>query len=405
MPNPGSEHTGARIKRARLNAGYTQRELAEHTYLSLGTIRKVEQGERLPTVGTLTAVARALHVTVEDLTGQPYRHRPQDEQVHAPIAGIRAALRHWDLPPDWFDRPRPLHEVRTDVTTALEYRSAGRLSRLGQLLSGLIEELTASVHQHEGRDRRQAARLLSFTYDMAHTLTHRLGYPDLRGQVEDRLRWSAGLADDPLLVALAEYDRVQTFKSAHEYDAGLRIMEMARRRLVEEATTRGPEYITVLGGMRLRDVTLASRLGDPAATKHHISEARKLLEQLPNQDDRRHYRLIFGRGNLAIHEVQASVELAQLEDAEKTIRSTVLPASVTPTRRSAWHVHAARAYVAAGRPKKALEELKEARAAAPQITKYRPMARDAATLLNLQFRHVPEDLQALNSWFGINLSS
>lgn len=48
MPTDPYEYIGARIASYRKLAGYTQQELAEHAHLSLGGIRKVERGERLP---------------------------------------------------------------------------------------------------------------------------------------------------------------------------------------------------------------------------------------------------------------------------------------------------------------------------------------------------------------------
>lgn len=402
MPDPNDIHIGARMASRRKLAGYTQRQLSEHSHLSLGTIRKVERGERSPTPSVLTGVARVLHVTVEDLTGQPYRQLPQDEQVHAPITEVRAALRHWDLPADWFEQPRPLSEVQADVQSATEHRVRGRLTRLGEALPALLEELTASVHLRTGREQRHAARLLSLAYDLAHTLTYRLGYPDLRGQVEDRLRWAAGLSGDPLLMALAEYKRVETFKSAHEYGAGLRVLQAARERLADEGRGRGAECVTVLGGMRLREVTLASRQRDKAATEHHLEAARTLLDQLPRVDDQRHYSVVFGKGNLAIHEIQARLELQQVAEADKVIdKNKTLPGTVPPTRVSAYHINVARVHIEADRREDALSNLQKARHAAPQVTRYKPMARDAALLLTMKYRRTTEELRSLSTWFGL----
>ncbi|MBA0053090.1 XRE family transcriptional regulator [Streptomyces sp. AJS327] len=395
-------HIGARMAAHRKLAGYTQRELSEHAHLSLGCIRKVERGERLPTAGVLTAVARTLRLTVEDLTGQPYRRHRADERVHGPITGVRAALRHWDLPGDWFERPRPLPQLHAEVRTAYGFRLAGRLTQLGDQLPALMEELTAAVHLRTGaRERRRAARLLALTYDLAHTLTYRLGYPDLRGQVEDRLRWAARLSNDPLMTALAEYKRVESFKSAHEYDAGLRALRAARERLLEETTAHhDPSLVTVLGGLRLREVTMASRARDTEATEHHLERARELLGTLPAPDDRRHHSLVFGGGNVAIHELQAQLELRRLAEAELVISRTRLPATVPPTRVSAWHINAARVHLAADRRESALRHLRLARTAAPQVTRYKPMARDTALLLTMKYRRTSEELRALNHWFG-----
>lgn len=404
MYDPDDDHIGARIAAHRKLAGHTQRDMAERAHLSLGCVRKVERGERLPTAGVLSAVARALRTTVEDLSGQPYRREPRDDRVHAPITAVRAALRHWDLPADWFAAPRPLPALRAELRAASEHRLAGRLTQLGTLLAGLLEELTAAVHLGKGaRERRQAARLLALAYDLTHTLTYRLGYPDLRGQAEDRLRWAAGLSGDPLLRALADYKRVEAFKSAHEYDAGLRALAVAREQLVETAPAPGDAAtVTVLGGMRLREVTIAARMYDAEATAHHLDEARQLLARLPSAEDRRHHTLVFGSGNLAVHELQARLELQHVSEAERLFHTTRLPATLPPSRVSAWHVHAARVHLAADKRERALRDLQLARRAAPQITRFRPMARDAALLLMMKYRRTTEEVRALNTWFGLD---
>ncbi|WP_326807821.1 helix-turn-helix domain-containing protein [Streptomyces sp. NBC_01775] len=407
MPQPDDAHIGARIAAHRKMAGYTQHGLSAHAHLSLGCVRKVERGERLPTAGVLTAVARALRTTVEDLSGQPYRREPRDDRVHAPITAVRAALRHWDLPGDWFQLPRPLPVLKAELRMASTYRLAGRLTQLGTGLAGLLEELTAAVHLRENAaERRQAARLLALAYDLTHTLAYRLGYPDLRGQVEDRLRWAAGLAGDPLLVALADYKRVEAFKSAHEYDAGLRAMAVARERLSEAAPAADDAaFVTVLGGMRLREVTIAARMYDAEATAHHLEEAGALLGRLPTGEDRRHHTLVFGSGNLAIHEIQARLELQHMSEAERLIRTTRLPGTLPPTRVSAWHINAARVHLAAGKRERALRELQHARRASPQITRYKPMARDTALLLMMKYRRTTEEVRSLNTWFGLEPSA
>jgi transcriptional regulator with XRE-family HTH domain len=59
MVGSGEETVGSRIAAHRKLAGYTPRELVNHTHLSFGVIRAVEQGDRLPTYGFLNTVARA----------------------------------------------------------------------------------------------------------------------------------------------------------------------------------------------------------------------------------------------------------------------------------------------------------------------------------------------------------
>ena len=252
MAGSGEDAVGSRIAAYRKLAGYTQREFADHTHLSLGAIRKVEQGERLPTYGFLNTVARTLAVSVEELTGQPFRRQQRaDARVHAPIAAIRAAARSYDLPPEWRTTPRSLDAITRDVDQATNYRAAARYTALGELLPALLEELTTCVHHLDGEARRRSARLLASAYYMAYCLASRLGYVDLASLLEDRLQWAALLAEDPLLVGLSHWTRANGFQVAKDYRAGLRLLDRAYDQIQEEV---GPNpsgaALTLLGSLR-----------------------------------------------------------------------------------------------------------------------------------------------------------
>jgi transcriptional regulator with XRE-family HTH domain len=397
LPQP-DDSIGGRVALYRRLAGYTQRELADHAHLSLGAIRKVERGERLPTHGFLHSIARTLNVTVEELSGQPYRGRQRaDEQVHAPIMAIRNLARAYDLLPEWRTGDRPLTEIAIDVETAAGHRAAARYSRLGEALPNLLEELTAAVHRLEGPQRRQAAKLLASAYYMAHCLAYRLGYTDLACQLDDRLRWAAELAEDPLSIALAQWSRAGEFQSSRDYGAGLRLLGRARTEL-EASGVSSPAAVTLLGSLRLREATLASRGGDEQATAHHLHEAQRLAEQIPEQIDRVHYHLTFGGTNVAVHDVAAQVELKKVDEAARKARKLRLPSALPRTRQGHHHIDAARAFLAAGHREEALDAIWHARQVAPQQTRYHPMAREAVRTLGTQYRRVNSDVQKLALW-------
>jgi transcriptional regulator with XRE-family HTH domain len=63
MCNP-TESLGLRIKALREARGWTQADLAAKCLLSTVYVQKVELGERVPTVPTLTRIARALGASV-----------------------------------------------------------------------------------------------------------------------------------------------------------------------------------------------------------------------------------------------------------------------------------------------------------------------------------------------------
>jgi len=63
-----SKILGQNIRAQRLKAGLSQEELAEKSELSRNYIGNVERAEYLVTVETLARIARALGLTVHDLT-------------------------------------------------------------------------------------------------------------------------------------------------------------------------------------------------------------------------------------------------------------------------------------------------------------------------------------------------
>ncbi|MFE9659221.1 helix-turn-helix domain-containing protein [Streptomyces sp. NPDC005955] len=399
------ERVGARIASNRKLAGYTQAGLATEAHVSLGAVRKVERGERLPTHGFLIAVARALRVPVEELTGQPYRaETPTEQRTHAPVQGIRTAVRRFDLPADWYTEPRPMEELARDVQTAAAHRAAARYAQLGAVLPGLLEELTAGVHLTAGRQRRVHARLLASAYYMAHGLAHRLGYSDLIGQLEDRMRWAAGLSGDSLMRALAEWTRSYSFDAFGDYDGGLRVLAAARAELEGAADVAGGAElprIALLGSLHLRESTFASLARDEAGTEHHLAEARRLGDRVPGGRDQLHYHMTFGPANVAVHDVAASVELKRPEDAVRKARGLRFPSDMARTRQGHHHVAVARAHVDLDRREDALRHLQKARRLAPELTRVHPTARETARVLTHKYRRTTEELRSLATWFGV----
>jgi transcriptional regulator with XRE-family HTH domain len=58
---------GDMLKESRERAGLTQKQLAERTGLPLGSIRNWEQNHRVPRLGVVPLLARAVGVPIEQL--------------------------------------------------------------------------------------------------------------------------------------------------------------------------------------------------------------------------------------------------------------------------------------------------------------------------------------------------
>jgi hypothetical protein len=132
---------------------------------SKSLISQVERGAKPATPWLVGAVARALHIDVPQLLGQPYRGTTErTDRVHASIPQIRIAMTYWDVPPTLDAAPRPLDAIRQDVNAVGSFLDKVDYLRLGERLPGLVEELSAILHGSDGTTRREAAELLIYAY-------------------------------------------------------------------------------------------------------------------------------------------------------------------------------------------------------------------------------------------------
>ncbi|MGH3929036.1 MAG: helix-turn-helix domain-containing protein [Pseudonocardiaceae bacterium] len=393
-----TSHVGATIRLLRKAAGLNQRELAARANVSLSLLGKVECGDRAATPALLAAVARALKVPVERLTGQPYADNHRDEQTHRDIDALRDALRHYDLPADL--PPRSLAELSAEVADISQLRRNASYRKLAARLPGLIEELTVAAHQAEPATAPRVYELLVHVYHAAHTLLHRLGYADLAESVEHKLAQAAEHSDDPLAGGLAQWARAQTFQSAGDYSHGLRLMDTARAGLEDQLHSPTPPALIVIGSLHLRSVTLASRAGDARATREHLFAARELTARLGTADQL-HYGLTFGPANVTTHEVAAHVELGDGAAALVAAEGWSPPRDMPRTRRGHHYLDLARACLIHGDRDGSLRALQQARQIAPQQTRLHPMVRDTAAVLVSLHRRANPELTSYANWLGL----
>ncbi|MGH3929812.1 MAG: helix-turn-helix domain-containing protein [Pseudonocardiaceae bacterium] len=391
-------HVGATIRTLRVAAGLNQRQLAARANVSLSLLSKVECGDRAATPALLAAVARALRIPVERLTGQPYADNHRDEQTHRDLDALRDALRHYDLPADL--PPRPLAELTSDVADIVRLRRNADYRKLAARLPGLIEELTLAAHQADPATAAMVHGLSVQVYRATHFLLHCFGYTDLAESVEHRLALAAERSGDPLALGVVHWARVQSFKAAGDYAHGLRLMDSARTELEDQLRRPTPAALTVYGSLHLSSVTLASRVGDAAGVRDHLAAARELTTRL-GTGDQVHYGLTFGPANTVTHEVTAHVHLGDGTAALTAAEGWSPPRDMPRTRRSHHYLDVARARLLHGDRDGCLRALQHARRIAPQHTRLQPMVRETiAVLIGLHRRANPE-LTSYATWLGL----
>ena len=130
---------GPRLRALRQQRGTTLTELAESTGISLSTLSRLESGQRRPTLELLLPLARAHHVSLDELVNAPPSGDPRVQlrpvqrfgATVIPLTRRPGGLQAWKMvyPPGWPERePEPkVHEGYEWM-----YMLAGRLRlRLG----------------------------------------------------------------------------------------------------------------------------------------------------------------------------------------------------------------------------------------------------------------------------------
>ncbi|MFG3323359.1 helix-turn-helix domain-containing protein [Streptomyces sp. NPDC048171] len=395
MPTLDEGHTGARIKEQRRLARLTQRQLAQLLPYSYSLLNQVECGARPATADFVAAVAHSLKIDVTVLTGQPYVTELQRDRLAELVRPIREALDLYDLGPN-----PALISVRTDdclIASAdhiCQEVRATRLRNAAQKLPDLIAELTHAAWSSPSAQLWQA---LASTYRTAHDISVKLGYYDLSAVALGRMDWAAQRASDPCLAAVRQYMRALVYFREGEYCIGQRLIAAGHGIVGQAGETR--ETLAVAGQLHLGAAVLSARAADETSVNLHISEARRIAEQIGDASDV--HWLSFGPANVALHKMSAAVEMRQYDNALKQARKIKLPTQLATSRRAHFLIDKARTEMETGHTEGALKSLVEARRLAPEPTRYHPAARETITGLVHLSRHTPDSLNHLAAWVGL----
>ncbi|MBD0837154.1 helix-turn-helix domain-containing protein [Streptomyces sp. TRM68416] len=391
MPAPRKGGVGARIAyyRSVMRPKLTQGQLADAACVALGTIRKIERGERGVSDATLEAIADALGVDPSRLSAD---RTPVHTRVHEALPALSAALATYDIPDD--GPVRPLRDLRAAVDEATLWRLAAKYTRIARELPDLLRELARAHHAASSAERPELAGLLVQAYRSADAVAFKFGAHDLSARLVELMRWAVPEADDPLLSASVAYVRTETFFAARAHTAGLRALEQALDSAPAPATV---QQSAAKGALHMRAAVIAGRARDASAAVTHLTEAGALAERVAEDV---YCGTAFGPDSVKTHEVSVAVSLG----GEHVGRVLYVagewkpPENLPAERRSGFYIELARAQLWTGLADDAFESLKVARHIAPQHTREHPWVReDAATLRRLK-RADSETLTNFAEW-------
>ncbi|THA64599.1 XRE family transcriptional regulator [Streptomyces sp. A0958] len=367
----------------------TQQQLAYAAGVALGTIRKIERGERGVTDSTLDAIAGALGVDPSRLVAN---REHVSTRIRDALPAMSAVLATYDMPED--GPVRPLPELRAAVAQTTAWRLSAQYLQIARAIPGLLGELSRAAEAAPPAGTREAAHLLVAAYRSADAVAYKYGARDLSARLIELMRWTVPDADDPLLAATVGYVRTEVFFAARAHNAGLRAIEQA---IDACPPSVGAPAVAARGALHMRAAVIASRAGRGDAAEAHLAEARAMGDRVPEGV---YQGTAFGPDSVRIHDVSVAVSLGDdhIQRAFDVAREWKPPTDLPAERRSGFYVELARAQLWGGLMDDSFESLKVARRIAPQHTREHPWVReDAATLRRLK-RADAETLTSFAEW-------
>jgi transcriptional regulator with XRE-family HTH domain len=397
---------GTRIREFRLIRDYSLAELGRRAHVSTSQLSRIENGEQPASPSITAAVARALGVTISVLHGQPYIHMLQQDQLDALLAPIVSALDSWDIPPAEDMAPHTLDEIAARTADVAGKRAAGEFGEVAEALPELIYETSLMVQMYgaPGRERERAHNQLAEVARTTAIVAYRLGYMGLARQALARMAAVAPYSGDPRQVAIERYERAQmTHAETSRPDRGVALIRQALRDLDDDGE---PSTMAVRGTLLLRASALSATAGDRTAAGDWLGQARELADSATAADTAEQppgtrYALAFGDLNVRLGELDLAVYADDYETATRVADAVQIPDSYQPTRVAGFLIRKAGAQAWTARQADALESLKQARAVAPQLTRYHPDVHETVGTLLRARQRAGDQLRAFALWSGI----
>ncbi|MGH9380824.1 MAG: helix-turn-helix domain-containing protein [Thermoanaerobaculia bacterium] len=388
--------TGQRVARARKRKGWTQRQLAEALGYSVSWVSQAERGAiPLDRFSVLDRVADVLGVEMVELTGQPYRHAtPALDSGHSGIPGLRLALQRAVMPNygDPARAPRPLAELRADVTSAERLRQAANFGALGGILPALVDDVsTALRHIDAGPARDEMAALFVRACHIARVTSDLTGHHDLAWTaVELEVRAATELgAPAPLAAATWDLCGVWLHAGGDALNSA-RAAALSGLDRLEGHVGSDQELTALWGAMHLRAAVASSRLWSDADVRTHLAEAARVAPTSGNV-----WQTQFNAPNVAVHALETAVELGRPTDALGLANTVPVDAIDSTERRAHYWTCRARGLGMVHRDGDALAALLTAERLAPAHVHNRPMARELVLDMLHRGRRPDPDLRRL----------
>lgn len=389
---------GAYLRQARHERGLTQEGLAELAGVGRDIIAKLEQGGRESArIGTLSALANALGITLSALLGR--RERLEQAGATGILAVRDALLSARDVYPGIGDpdeeEPSKGAVIEAAVRRGWDLYWAGELGDLARMLPGLIGDAKATA----AADGPRAAKGLAQAYQLAADLMVHAGNDDLALIAAERALAASATGDDELQHATLAGTASWVMLHQARHDDAERIARAAAQAIEPQMSTATPEHLTVWGALLLTAAAPAAAAARGDDVKEYIGLARAAAGRFGI--DRHDYWTSFGPTQVAMQACYTSVVLGQpgaaLKAAKDVHRENLLPIS--------WGAHnldiaQALAGMGTGKTRQATAALMEAHEVSPEWFRHQGLARGLVRDLVRRQQRLSEPLKTLATTVG-----
>ncbi|WP_225918954.1 helix-turn-helix domain-containing protein [Actinocatenispora comari] len=375
---PDTLTIGERIAWKRRRRGMSQGVLAGLVGRTEDWLSKVENNKiHLDRLSVLRSLADCLDVSVGDLLGEPTMMQWSPDSGTRTVPALREALLDYrQLSPFLStaeDEPVALPVLKSSVDDLWTAYQESQFGYVVNRLPAVLSDAQTAVRNSTGDDRDQARQALALTYQAAATLLTKLGETDLAWISAERGFHLAQDAGNPVVLGSLFRSLTHTLLATGRYADAVRLVEDAANFLEPGLSKATPTYLSVYGTLFLTGSVAASRSDNRAAAQTFLTEADSAARRIGQ--DANHLWTAFGPTNVAIHRVQAALELGDVQvamDLAPGVDTSSLPAE----RRARHAIETARAYNAWNRTDDAMAALLNAEQFAPEQIRYHAASRN-----------------------------
>ncbi|SMF59163.1 helix-turn-helix domain-containing protein [Streptomyces sp. Amel2xC10] len=387
-----SSPLGEVVRAHRRTAGMSQERLAEESGLSVGTIRKIEQGGQAR-VDTLHQIARVLGIETSALFA-PGAPLPvgEDGTNRQLLAQLRQAL----MPPVGISsetladpgQAEDLSYIRRRIEDSLELYNADRYESVARQLPALLRTAeAATVAAGEEEAYREAVLVRAHALLLAGKYLTQVRQYDMAYQaLVDGIRL-AREQDATLTAATGVTGLCWLFLRQDRFDEAAHLAATTAEQIEPRFSTAAPGQLAAWGELCLRIASAAVRNNRP----DDAAEARRMAATAASAVGHEHadYRTHWARFGPVTAELKVVEDLSLTGDAHgvlrraddgllsrRALRKVGRPSNINWNRH---RLEVARAHVALGSTQDAMDELARVRSTTGAWMQHQPMARYVMT--------------------------